>query len=227
MHVKHGGVDQVHCRFPRPGFTADFPKRLNDLGSAFDELQIRSRRLQDAQDHQIDSQRRLHDQMETDMYITKAVLNDIHSVVDSLQRTVEITTSKIATMATARSFTNGIIQYGWICLILLTMYQINSRLVGLAAIGIGALALLKTSIYPWFLSIISSDTVLIHYASGLRVPLAAVFLFIAFFSILSSATLVHRFYRKRQIFYDRIEDLGSAIPLAMKLPSHHDGGLTK
>lgn len=108
--------------------------------------------------------------METDMYVTKAVLDDIHSTADSLRTTIESMTHKIASINTAGGFTNTLIHWGWLSLILIALYQINARFAGLAATGVAAVVLFAISFYPWLLSVMQTDIILIHYASGLRVP---------------------------------------------------------
>ena len=155
------------------------------------------------------------------MYVTKAVLDDIHSAADSLRTTIESMTHKIASINTAGGFTNTLIHWGWLSLILIALYQINARFAGLAATGIAAVVLFTISFYPWLLSVMQTDITLVHYASGLRVPLATLILVAAVCSMLGLTILFYRVYSRRTYFYHRISDLGSELPLARRFHDHH------
>ena len=158
--------------------------------------------------------------METDMYVTKAVLEDIHSAADSLRTMIDSTTYKISNMNMASSLTGVLIHWGWLCLILIALYQFSVRIAGIAATGTAVVILFKISLYPWLLSIMRTDTILIHYASGLRIRLTTVILIAAVCSMLGLTTLFYRFYSRRTHLCNRFSDLIPELSVAKKVHDH-------
>lgn len=112
------------------------------------------------------------------------------------------------------------IHWGWLSLILIALYQINARFAGLAATGVAAVVLFAISFYPWLLSVMQTDIILIHYASGLRVPLVTLILVAAVCSMLGLTILFYRVYLRRTRLYNRISDLGAGLALSRKLHDH-------
>ena len=158
--------------------------------------------------------------METDMYATKAVLEDINSAADSLQTTIDSTTYRISNMNVASPLTGVLIHLGWLSLILIAFYQFSVRIAGIAATGIAVAILFKISLFPWLLSIMRTDTILIHYASGLQIPLTTVILIAAVCSMLGLTTLFYRFYSRRTHLCIRFSDLISELSVAKKVHDH-------
>lgn len=196
-------------------------QRLDTLAATFDTLESKSRYLHDTQNDQIQSQRRLYDQMEMDMYVTKAVLGDVHSAVESLRTTIESTSNTVTKINTAGSFTGSLIQWGWLSLILSAVYQFSAPLAKLAVTSIAATLLFKVSFYPWLMSIVKTDIMLIHYASGVKIPLDSIIFGTALLSVPCLAMVFYRLYSRRFQVCSRFFRLASEFPSAMKLPDHH------
>lgn len=93
--------------------------------------------LHTSHNRQAESQARLFDQTQTEMYLVRGLLADVTSAAASLQASVEDTSSKIANMAALGGFTNTFLRWGWLCLLLFILYQFQPRYARYATAAVG------------------------------------------------------------------------------------------
>lgn len=112
-------------------------KRLLSLDRSFANLETRAETLQTSQNRQAESQARLYDQMQTEMYVARGLLAEVTSSAVSLQASVEDTSSKIANMAALGGFTSTFLRWGWLCLLLFVLYQFQPIYARYATAAVG------------------------------------------------------------------------------------------
>ena len=93
-----------------------------------------------AQNSQVIMQNLLHDQvqqMQTEMQVAHRMLKDITSSASALQTAIETSSTQLAQMATIGGVTSAILQWGWVFLGIVVLYQFSSRFAGYAAAAFG------------------------------------------------------------------------------------------
>ena len=112
-------------------------QRLVNLDKSFVGLENKAEAFQAAQNRQAESQTRLYDQMQTELYVARGLLADVTSSAVSLQAAVEDTSSKVANMAAFGGFTSTVLRWGWLSVVLLVLYLLSPRYAGFATAALG------------------------------------------------------------------------------------------
>ena len=133
-------------------------QRLLSLDSSFAGLETKAQAFHAAQTLQAETQARLHDQMQVEMHVTHGLLTDVTSSAAKLQSTVDKTSAKIAQMATLGGLSAAVVQWSWLILVVLIVYQFSPRFAGYAtaAIGKSSLIPLNTALLRGFFGLIRS-----------------------------------------------------------------------
>ena len=192
-------------------------QRFLSLGQSFAKLESLVEIFDLAQTNQADVQSRLYEQidhMQNNIFVARGLLADVTSSALNLQATIEGTSTRMAQIATIGGMTETVFRWGWLLLVayLLNQFLPNTTPLATSAL-LGRFPLLcplgrRISIFhacrsvfaflvkaSGFSSFCQFDMVLVHYASGTRIPLFPVFFFLA---TLFLATLA--FYFSRQKF---------------------------
>lgn len=93
-----------------------------------------------AQNSQVARQNLLHDQiqqMQTETQVAHRMLKDITSSASALQAAIETSSTQLAKMPTVSGVTSAILQWGWVVLGIMVLYQFSSRFAGYAAAAFG------------------------------------------------------------------------------------------
>ena len=165
-----------------------------------------------AQNKQGDTQARLFDEMQTELYVARGLIADVAATAGSLQLSVEKTASKIATMATLGGVTTSILRWGWLSLVVFVLYQFSPRYAAFAMAAASLFLLLWASDLPSSFASIPSDTVLIHYASGYKVPLIPTLNIAAFLIVIITIGTVYRLSANFRAYLDRTFSMASRLP---------------
>ena len=112
-------------------------QRLVSLDKSFAGLETKAQALHAAQTLQAETQTRLHDQMQVEMQVTRGLLVEVTSSAAHLQAAVDTTSTKIAQMATLGGLPATVMQWSWLILVVLVLYQFSSRFAGYATAAIG------------------------------------------------------------------------------------------
>lgn len=155
--------------------------------------------------------------MQNNIFVARGLLADVTSSALNLQATIEGTSTRMVQIATIGGMTETVFRWGWLLLVayLLNQFRPNTTPLAMSAL-LGRSPLLcplgrRISIFHACRSVFAFlvkasgfsslchhadfDMVLVHYASGTRIPLFPVFFFLA---TLFLATLA--FYLSRQKF---------------------------
>jgi len=108
-------------------------QRLVNLDKSFTGLGDKAEAFHAAQNRQAESQTRLYDQMQTEMYVARGLLADVTSSAATLQAALEDTSSKVANLVTSGALTTTVLRWGWLSLVLFIFYLLNPRYAGFAA----------------------------------------------------------------------------------------------
>ncbi len=108
-------------------------QKLVNLDKSFTGLEDKAEAFHAAQNRQAESQTRLYDQMQTEMYVARGLLADVTSSAATLQAALEDTSSKVANLVTSGALTTTILRWGWLSLVLFVLYLFNPRYAGFAA----------------------------------------------------------------------------------------------
>ena len=149
--------------------------------------------------------------MQTELYVTRGLIADVTASAASLQVSVEKTASKIAAMATLGGVTTSILRWGWLSLVVFVLYQISPRYAAFAMAATGLFLLLWASELPSLFASIPSDTVLIHYASGYKVPLIPTLKIAAFLIVMITTGAVYRLSDTFRAYLDRMFSMASRL----------------
>lgn len=103
------------------------------MDKSFAGLQDKAEAFHAVQNRQAESQTRLYDQMQTEMYVARGLLADVTSSAATLQAALEDTSSKVANLITAGALTTTILRWGWLSLVIFVLYLLNPRYAGFAA----------------------------------------------------------------------------------------------
>ena len=118
----------------------NFFQRLLNLDKSFTGLETKAQAFYTAQTLQAETQTRLHDQMQVEMHVTRGLLADVTSSAVSLQSAVDSTSAKIAQMAALGGLSAKFVQWSWLALVLLIVYQFNPKVARYAMATIGKLS---------------------------------------------------------------------------------------
>ena len=75
--------------------------------------------------------------MQVEMQVTRGLLADVTSSATTLQAAVDKASAKIAQMATFGGLSATVVQWSWLLLVILILYQLSPRIAGFATAGIG------------------------------------------------------------------------------------------
>lgn len=112
-------------------------QKLVKLDKSFAGLEDKAEAFHAAQNRQAESQTRLYDQMQTEIYVARGLLADVTSTATTLQAALEDTSSRVANLATSGALTTTILRWGWLSLIIFVLYLLNPRYAGFAAAAWG------------------------------------------------------------------------------------------
>ena len=116
-------------------------------------------------------------------------------------------------MGTLSGVTTSILRWGWLSLITFILYQFSPRYAAFAVAAIGLFLLLWASGLPSLFASIPSDMILIHYASGYKVPLIPILKIAALLIIMIIAVTVYRLSAGFRGHIDRMFIKTSRLPL--------------
>lgn len=190
-------------------------KRLETLVQSFTDLETKTGTFYTAQNAQLSVQNLLHEQvqeMQNEMQVARRILSNITSSASALQSAIETSSTQIAQMATFSGLTSAILQWGWLVLGLVVLFQFNTRYAGYLATGLGIILivfsilrvvtdkqnvgfiiLVRSSGIPSLFEKIPADMVLIHYASGYQIPILVLLkVALVTMSILSMVVFLYR-----------------------------------
>jgi len=182
-------------------------QKLVNLDKSFAGLEDKAEAFHAAQNRQAESQTRLYDQMQTEIYVARGLLADVTSSAANLQAALEDTSSKVASLVTSGSLTTAVLRWGWLSLVIFVLYLLNPRYAGFATAAwsrhpfsysgftadqaLVTLLLLAASGVPSPFAALPADIVLIHYASGFQVPLVPVLKVLFLLTLPLLATLIY------------------------------------
>ena len=112
-------------------------QRLVSLDESFAGLETKAQAFHTTQTLQAEAQTKLHDQMQIEMQVTRGLLVDVTSSAADLQIAVDNTSAKIAQMATLGGLPATVVQWSWLLLAVLILYQFSPRIAGYATTAIG------------------------------------------------------------------------------------------
>ncbi|SLM36949.1 Nuclear fusion protein, KAR5 [Lasallia pustulata] len=150
-------------------------EKLINLDRSFGKLETKAEAFHAAQTHYADTQTRLHEQLQTEMYVARGLLAEVTNSATSLKESVEDASTKIAQMTLFGGITSTILRWGWLSLVIFVIYQFKPKFAGYAAASLGVFLLISTSGAPLWLRSVTYDTILVHHASGFKLPLVIVF----------------------------------------------------
>ncbi|MCJ1461598.1 hypothetical protein MMC07_000195 [Pseudocyphellaria aurata] len=203
-------------------------ERLFNIDKLYAGLETQAEAIEVAQTLQAKAQTQLHDQigrMQVDMHVARGLLSEVTSSASSLQSTIEDASSKIAHISTFGSLTTMILKWGWVPLAVFTMYLFSPRFASYANAALVFLFLTNICGIPSLFQRIPSDTVLIHYASGSRIPLIPLLKVISAILLLLAAVILFWMARRRSSgLGDQIVGLTSSLDglrMDFKRPKSH------
>ena len=156
------------------------------------------------------------------MYVAEAVLGEVNAAVTALHQTIETTTTKVAGIAAFGHITTALIRWSWLVLLLVVTWQLSPRTTGLLITALAATVLFRLSLYPVLVDIMQNDTVLVHYASGVRVSLPVAFLSCSLLIIVGMGVSFYRLYMKRRRISTRFQHHEYELPFSAGKRLYHD-----
>lgn len=135
----------------------NFFQRLVGLDKSFAGLEIKAHTFHTTQTLQVETQAKLHDQMQVEMHVTRGLLSDVTSSAMNLQAAVDNTSVKIAHMVTLGGLSATVVQWSWLILVVFVVYQLSPRIARYATAAIGEPPTIFTSAKLCYINF------LIHY----------------------------------------------------------------